>query len=53
MELSAYWTLVRSEPVDLVLTDEQEMFHSATRKFLKRGSWLRRALRFTRMPSAM
>ncbi len=24
--------------MDLVLTDEQEMFHLATRKFLKRGS---------------
>ncbi len=38
--------------MDLVLTDEQEMFHSATRKFPKRVM-LRRSLRFTRMPSAM
>ena len=32
--------------MDLVLTDEQEMFHFATRKLA--GIMLRRALRFTR-----
>jgi hypothetical protein len=29
---------VRSEPVDLDLTDEQKMFHVATRKFLEHMS---------------
>ena len=38
--------------MDLVLTDEQEMFHPATGKFPK-GVMLRRSLRFTRMLSAM
>ena len=39
--------------MDLVLTDEQEMFHPATGKFPKRVMLRRRSFRFTRMLSAM